>query len=161
VAQISSDSDFAHGSEDLSYKRTKNYNQGYDQGFLLFWNDYPRKRDKRKAQIAWRKSVLRLAQTTGANRADAMAQILAGAIRYRDDPNRVEEFTKYAEGWLNGDGWEDEPLPVRSIGNGRAIASVPIVDELAWDECQQCGNSRRVSELLGGRCVTCRESVSA
>ena len=47
-----------------------------------------------------------------------MAQILAGAIRYRDDPNRVDQFTKYAEGWLNADGWEDEPLPPRQPSLG-------------------------------------------
>lgn len=95
------------------------YNKGYDQEFLEFWKVYPIKRDKRKAQLAWRKSVTRLGANAGANRRTAMAQILAGAIRYRDDPNRDPGFTKYAEGWLNGDGWEDEPLSPRR--NGRPM----------------------------------------
>ena len=63
----------------------------------------------------WRNAVARAGAIDGANATLAMAQIIAGAIRYRDDPNRLPEFTKYAEGWLNGDGWEDEPLPVRGL----------------------------------------------
>jgi hypothetical protein len=108
VAQSSANPKIAHDSKDLSTEERKTYNQGYDQQFLTFWGIYPLRRSKRKAQIAWRKAVKRL----GAN-PDAIATILAGAKRYRDDPNRDDEFTKYAEGWLNGDGWDDEPLPFR------------------------------------------------
>jgi hypothetical protein len=108
--------EIAHGFEvqDLAVRADlgKTYNKGYDQDFLVFWGVYPLKRDKRKAAKAWRNAVRRL----GANRAVAQATILAGAARYRNDPNRVDEFTKYAEGWLNGDGWEDEPLPARKRG---------------------------------------------
>jgi hypothetical protein len=93
--------------QDLSPK-SKTYNQGYTRNFDEFWEVYPRHRDKRKAFKAWRNAVARLGAT-----ADARGAIIAGAIRYRDDPNRLDEFTKYAEGWLNGDGWEDEPLPSR------------------------------------------------
>jgi hypothetical protein len=102
-AQSSAQSEFAHGSKDLSSEERKTYNQGYPGEFLKFWNIYPRKRDKRKALASWRNAIRR-------SSTDA---INAGAKRYRDDPNRLDEFTKYAEGWLNGDGWEDEPLPSR------------------------------------------------
>lgn len=107
----------AQGSEvqDRSPK-SKTYNQGYTRNFDAFWVFYPRHRDKRKAFKAWRNAVARLVATTGATGATAMAQLEAGAQRYRDDPNRLDEFTKYAEGWLNGDGWEDEPLPARLNG---------------------------------------------
>ncbi len=106
----------AHGSKDLSSSpKTTPYNQGYTRNFADFWEVYPRHRDKRKAFKAWRNAVARLGAT-----ADARAAIIAGAIRYRDDPNRLDEFTKYAEGWLNGDGWEDEPLPARLNPNGRS-----------------------------------------
>jgi len=72
--------------------------------FEEFWETYPRHRDKRKAEKAFVNAV---------KRADADT-IIAGANRYALDPNRVEQFTKYAEGWLNGDGWLDEPLPPRN-----------------------------------------------
>jgi hypothetical protein len=51
-------------------------------------------------------------------RADADT-IIAGADRYAQDPNRQEQYTKYAEGWLNGDGWLDEPLPRSGNANGQ------------------------------------------
>jgi hypothetical protein len=109
----------------LDLPKTKSYNQGYDQDFLArFWKLYPLLRSKRKAQIAWRNAVSRLTQS-GANRADAIAVIEAGARRYREDPNREAGFTKYAEGWLNGDGWEDEPLPTRLSTNGRRPPDPP------------------------------------
>lgn len=74
--------------------------------FQDFWDIYPRRRDRRKAERAFANAL---------KRADAET-IIAGASRYADDPNRVDQFTKYPEGWLNGDGWLDEPLPPR---NGR------------------------------------------
>jgi hypothetical protein len=112
-AQTNGQAQVAHGFEALkpSPNSRSPYNQGYDQDFLEFWKVYPLHRDKRKAQKAWRKAVGRL----GAG-SDAKPLIISGAIRYRDDPNREDGFTKYAEGWLNGDGWEDEPLPRRQRG---------------------------------------------
>lgn len=71
--------------------------------FEAFWAVYPRKAGKRAAREAWAKAVKR------ANPAD----IIAGAVRYRDDPNRDDAYTKYPQGWLNADRWEDDPLPDR------------------------------------------------
>ena len=76
----------------------------YPDAFEQFWNEYPIKRDKGKALKAWERAT---------KRADPQT-ILNGATRYREDPNRSDQYTKYAEGWLNGDGWEDEPLPART-----------------------------------------------
>lgn len=120
--QIAQGSDLGSslGLEVGSTPSTKAYNKGYNAHFLDFWQVYPRKRDKRKAERAWRKAVARLGANTDATVAQSQAQILAGAIRLRDDPNREEQYTKYAEGWLNGDGWEDEPLPPRSRGQSKA-----------------------------------------
>lgn len=112
--QIGAQAQIAQGFEvqEPATNKGKTYNQGYDQQFLSFWKIYPAKRDKRKAQIAWKAAVKRLTQT-GVSKRDAIATIAAGAERYRDDPNRDPFYTKYAEGWLNGDRWDDEPLPFR------------------------------------------------
>lgn len=72
--------------------------------FEEFWQAYPRRRDRRKAVKAF---------TAAVKRASA-DQIIDGARRYAEDPNRQEQYTKYPEGWLNGDGWMDEPLPSRN-----------------------------------------------
>lgn len=81
--------------------------------FDTFWAVYPRKAGKPKAKEAWQKAV---------KRAEASA-IVAGAERYRDDPNREPAYTAHPSTWLNGDRWEDEALPERhaaGIGPGSA-----------------------------------------
>lgn len=72
--------------------------------FDEFWQAYPRRRDRRKAVKAFTAAVKRA----------SVDQIIDGAYRYAQDPNRQEQYTKYPEGWLNGDGWMDEPLPSRN-----------------------------------------------
>jgi len=71
--------------------------------FAEFWQIYPRKVGKRNAQTAFERAV---------GRADSVT-ILTGARRYASDPNRASEFTAHPATWLNRDGWEDEPEPVR------------------------------------------------
>lgn len=75
--------------------------------FDEFWSAYPLRRDRRKAEKAF---------TAALKRASPDA-VINGALRYSQDPNREDRYTKYAEGWLNGDGWLDDPLPARN-GNG-------------------------------------------
>ena len=77
-------------------------------GFAAFWSAYPRRVGRRAAEFAWRKACVR----------DGEAAILEGAERYRDDVNRVPEFTAHPTTWLNQDRWLDDPLPAR--GGSRA-----------------------------------------
>jgi hypothetical protein len=69
--------------------------------FTEFWNEYPRKLDKGKAKRAFASALTRA----------TFEDILAGAIRYKNDQNRLDEFTKYPASWLNADSWENGPLP--------------------------------------------------
>jgi len=93
----------------------KRYNQGYHAQFLEFWAVYPLHRGKRPAQKAWLKAYAKL----GSN-PEAISILISGAIRYRDDPNRDPSKTKYAEGWLNDERWEDEPISP----NGKASSGI-------------------------------------
>lgn len=81
---------------------------GEDPDFAKFWSVYPRRVAKDAARKAWAKSVRR----AGA------ADIIVGAERYRDDPNRSAQFTKHPATWLNGGCWSDEPAPprLRAVG---------------------------------------------
>lgn len=74
--------------------------------FDRFWAIFPRHEAKGAARKAFA-SALR--------RAD-VETILAGAQRYRDDPNLPDEarFIPHPTTWLNQDRWEDDPLPPRS-----------------------------------------------
>lgn len=78
--------------------------------FDEFWSAYPRKQGKQEARRAWN-AALRRGADPGA--------IVAGARRYAADPNREPEFTKMAQGWLNGGRWADDPLPERTGGLSR------------------------------------------
>jgi hypothetical protein len=69
--------------------------------FDEFWKEYPRKLDKGAALRAFR-SALKVA---------TFEQILAGAIAYRNDPNRDSEFTKYPATWLSAEAWSNEIQP--------------------------------------------------
>lgn len=71
----------------------------YPDEFEEFWKVYPVKKGKGAALKAWRKALKRATND----------QLIAGAQRYRDDKKRDPEHTKYAEGWLSGDRWLDEP----------------------------------------------------
>ncbi|MBC3186387.1 hypothetical protein H7347_07340 [Corynebacterium sp. zg-331] len=79
----------------------------YPVGFEMFWAAYPRRTGKRKALEAWRR-----AKGRGGEQA-----VLDGAKRLASDPNLPErQFIPHPATWLNRDGWEDEPLPVRNAG---------------------------------------------
>lgn len=74
-----------------------------ETGFAQFWSVYPKKDDKRLARRSFDKALERA----------SLEVIIAGAIRYRDDPNRELPFTKNPSSWLNADAWENGPLPAR------------------------------------------------
>ncbi|WP_139344472.1 hypothetical protein [Rathayibacter sp. VKM Ac-2630] len=72
--------------------------------FEEFWKVYPRKVAKGTAKAAF----LRLVK-----KHDVEA-IIGGARRLAADPNLPEQqFVKHPTTWLNGEGWDDEPLPER------------------------------------------------
>jgi hypothetical protein len=74
--------------------------------FDEFWSIYPRHQGKGAARTAWVRALRK------ANN----AMILAGAERYRDDPNRTPEFTCLPATWLNQERWDDDVLPTRVNG---------------------------------------------
>lgn len=96
----------------------------YPDAFEAWWAVYPKKADKRAALGAWRRAR---------KRADDDV-LIAGAERYRDDPNREDRFTKNAATWLNSDAWENEPLPSRMdtgpSSASRALHAVSLYQEM-------------------------------
>lgn len=85
--------------------RRQAYDYAGDQDFATFWQAYPVKSGKPAAYKAWLKALARGATAE---------HITAAAKRYRDDPRRDPEHTKYAQGWLNDERYNDEP----DTGNG-------------------------------------------
>lgn len=79
---------------------------GEDVEFDRFWSVYPRKVGKGEARKVWAKL-----RKQGIN----PEELIAGAIRYRDDPKRKPDFTKHPGPWLNAERWTDQ-LEVSSNG---------------------------------------------
>jgi hypothetical protein len=75
--------------------------------FKEFWAAFPRKQGKDEAHRKWEKAI----KMIGGDRAEAIATILAGAHRYRQQCEAAameHGKIKMAEGWLNSGRWDDE-----------------------------------------------------
>jgi hypothetical protein len=123
----------------ISKKTKKDNTKGdLDIQFSQFWEIYPKKDDKPLAKRSFEKALDRASVET----------ILAGAERYRNDPNREPGFTKNPSTWLNADAWENGPLaPSRRLTNSERAALLArkyqaeaefeanVVDaEIAWED---------------------------
>jgi hypothetical protein len=86
--------------------------------FDEFWGVYPRKVGKPKAVSTYRRALKRA----------SAEDIILGAKRYAEDPNRDDEYTAHPTTWLNRDGWNDPPLP----SHGRK--SEHLLDRMAYEE---------------------------
>lgn len=73
--------------------------------FDEFWQAYPIHRERKAAAALFERVVRK-------ERVDPQA-VIDGARRYRDDPNRDENFTKLPTTWLNKGCWDDVGLPER------------------------------------------------
>ena len=80
----------------------------WEVDFRAWWEMYPRKRDKKKAQSAFK-------NLTKANRALALAA-LPEHKRYWDREGTPDEFIPHPTTWINGKRWEDELTPSEPKG---------------------------------------------
>lgn len=69
-----------------------------DSDFEAFWTAYPAKKGKAAAKRVFGKALAKAPLHT----------LIDAAERYRDDPHRDPKATKYAQGWLNDERWNDE-----------------------------------------------------
>jgi hypothetical protein len=73
--------------------------------FDKFWTTYPNSNDKPRARREFDKAIKRV----------GFEKILAGAVKYRDDPNRSAEYTKHPSTWLHNDSWDNPLLPAPAV----------------------------------------------
>lgn len=103
--------------------------------FAEFWAAYPRKHARAAAVKAWEKAVMK----TDPRR------IIDAALALRNDPNRAAEYTPHASTWLNGERWEDGPLPApqgRKSGTSvYADAFFALEEREGWHDAERGGNS--------------------
>lgn len=91
------------GNEVSVQRKTTSKKSFNEQEWFEFWRAYPRKAGKQAALKAWHKAITQAEPHV----------IIAAAARFRDDPNREDEFTPHPSTWLNQHRWEDDPLPRR------------------------------------------------
>lgn len=92
--------------------------------FAAFWKVYPLKTAKGAARKAWAKAV---------KAAGDPDRIVQGAYRFSLDPNRVAEFTPHPATWLNGERWDDDPLPARGTNGTKPTKlqrTFDVIDEV-------------------------------
>ena len=88
------------------------------EAFDRFWSVYPRKAGKQDAQRSFERAL----------KVATLDEILAGAQKYADDPNRVAQFTAHPSTWLNQGRWSDDPLPRRTAEDARrGVISTPTI----------------------------------
>lgn len=93
--------------------------------FDAFWAAYPRKAAKASALRAWGKAM-KLGVDAGV--------IVEGAVRYRDDPNREDQFTAHPASWLNAGRWDDDPLPSRGPEKANLGALLKSAETMSDEE---------------------------
>lgn len=89
--------------------------------FDEFWSIYPRKSDKASAKKSFTKAIKKVSWDV----------LHKSVTDYRDDPNRIPQYTLHAKTWLNNGRWDDEPLPARSSntsGDKRMAKTQTMID---------------------------------
>ena len=83
-------------------RRTRRHAYDYasDLDFIRFWEVFPQKSGKPAAFKAWLAALARGADPE---------HVIAAAMAYRDDPRRNPDKTKYPQGWLNDERYNDAP----------------------------------------------------
>ncbi|MGH2683024.1 MAG: hypothetical protein ACRDIX_07305 [Actinomycetota bacterium] len=107
-------------TREITREPTREIRASITVDFDRFWTAYPRKVGKRAARAAFERAL---------RRAPA-EEIVAGAERYGDDPNREQEFTAHPTTWLNRDSWDDEPLPARRAAEDQGLRILQHAERL-------------------------------
>jgi len=125
------------GVTDMAHKPLKETYINLYAHFDEFWNVYPRKVSKRAALKAFESA---LARTTH-------DEILAGAIRFANDPNLPPaEFIPYPTTWLNGDRWGDALLPERTKSKEELVAQARAAEEARREKDKTIARQRALEE---------------
>lgn len=75
-----------------------------DPRFDQWWQVWPRKQARREAERAFAKAMAKI----------DFAQLMQATIAFAQDPHREDRFTPHGATWLNGERWDDAPLPDRN-----------------------------------------------
>lgn len=86
------------GREGIKERKEESNGHSPDDGFDNWYQTYPLKKGRGQAIRAFK---------TARQKTD-LQTLIAGSIKYRDDPKRKPDYTKYPATWLNGECWKDQ-----------------------------------------------------
>ena len=125
------------GVTDVAHKPLKETYINLYAHFDEFWNVFPRKVSKRAALKAFESALARATHD----------EILAGAIRFANDPNLPPaEFIPYPTTWLNGDRWGDALLPERTKSKEELVAQARAAEEARREKDKTIARQRALEE---------------
>lgn len=105
-----------------------------DCRFDEFWEAYPNTAGKKNAREKF---------ASACKRADPQL-IIDAARRYASDPNRDPTYTAHATTWLDGDRWEDPPLPARAktlpAAERNRAAAQSLMGRRPWELPEEASN---------------------
>ncbi len=91
------------------FKPEKKTHNGYPLHFLEFWNRYPRRIGKRKAESAYDTACKSLVKREGLSPAKAREKILMAAVAFAKQVHNTKiEFVPHPATWLNQGRYDDE-----------------------------------------------------
>lgn len=126
------------GVTHLSYKTSLETSLETYTHFDKFWGVYPRRTSKRAAMKAYESAVVRSSHD----------EVLAGAIRFANDSNLPQgEFIPYPTTWLNGDRWDDGPLPERTKSKEEVQNDARMADKARLERVRQSERIRKFEAL--------------
>ena len=112
---------------------------GYSVDFLKWWEAYPRKVGKLRAEKCYALAVKQLGKREGTKTNEAHPRLLQAAKDFRLRAEKMQpEFVPHPATWLSQGRWDDEPD--QSPLNSTAVASVS-------DGCPICGGTGTVEVI--------------
>jgi hypothetical protein len=104
LQQTSSNAVAKKGKEKKGKEKKETYSAS--AGFDIFWDLYPRKKDKGKSLIWWKKNVKNQIRHN---------DIINGLMKHLPEfKNKEQRFVPHPTTWLNGKRWEDEAEEISS-----------------------------------------------
>jgi hypothetical protein len=130
----------ATGTEEQGSKRpapSRSAQGAEPPGFAEFYGAYPRKRERKKAIIAYRAAIKAGATPT---------QLLQAAQAYAvQKAGKDMEYVKYPASWLNAGAYDDMPEPAMLA----LVPSRPTDPGAAFDDLRQRGDAQGAARLIG------------
>lgn len=96
-----------------------------EEGFLIFWASYPKRKNRQKAEAAWFKIK------DWQNLLPTMLSVIAREKATEQWTKQKGQFIPYPASWLNGRMWEDEAEPVLELQT-----SINANDVDGYENCQ-------------------------